>query len=189
MTKLPARTPWGKPDQVKNWADGIAQVSTARHGGLWVSPARRKQMPEAFQRPNGWYEEDCEWSLVVVSFPDEFPAEQVVAARTTAKRWYPDEYMAATGETLTAEDSHVLAERELRVKHASDYIGVCAWGDWAEDVPKGMVKVAAVRGGRDENYQYASNDHATFLIPNDEYDRRGPLGFIVDEARHQRIEQ
>jgi len=54
-----------------------------------------------------------------------------------------------------------------------------AWGDWKEDVPKGLIGVAACYGGR-KNGQYAGNLNY-YLVPNEEYT---DSMFVVDPLRH-----
>jgi hypothetical protein len=49
--------------------------------------------------PN-WYEEDCDWSIVALAFPQFFPEDAVSAALETLKRYKPDlfEQVAAMRE-------------------------------------------------------------------------------------------
>jgi hypothetical protein len=70
-------TPWGHPDQLEIIADGITLYMTPSHGGFKISEARRKAMPEPYRSietfaGGNWYEEDCDWCLLVLSFPEEF---------------------------------------------------------------------------------------------------------------------
>jgi hypothetical protein len=87
-------SPWGLIQQVTQIAEGIWQVSTASHGGLKVSDQRLAAMP-AQQRTtpyshDGWFEEDLDWALVAVSFPEAFRPEDVVMARQSLAQYYPD---------------------------------------------------------------------------------------------------
>jgi hypothetical protein len=71
-------------------APGIVQVSTAGHGGYWLSPERRADMPAQYRdirtfAGGPWYEEDCDWSLVVLSFPEHFDAKTRQAAADTVE--------------------------------------------------------------------------------------------------------
>ena len=79
-------TPWGISDDIKIIADGIRLISTPSHGGIWVSKARLAEMPEKYKTPSSFYkmggqffEEDCEWARVALSFPQFFPGEQTGA--------------------------------------------------------------------------------------------------------------
>ena len=77
-------TPWGVADDVTTLAPGICFVSTPSHGGFWLSPERRAEMPEPYRSiktfaGGNWYEEDCDCALVILAFPDVFPKEQDTA--------------------------------------------------------------------------------------------------------------
>jgi len=70
-------TPWGKAQQVQKIADGIVRYDTASHGGYKISECRRAMMPEPYKSQEtftggNWYEEDCDWCLLVLSFPKDF---------------------------------------------------------------------------------------------------------------------
>jgi hypothetical protein len=70
-------TPWGKRDHSQKVARGIMWYSTPSHGGYHLSQKRLEEMPEPYKSfktfaGKGWYEEDCDWALVVLSFPEEF---------------------------------------------------------------------------------------------------------------------
>ena len=90
---------------------------------------------------------------------------------------------------------NVLPSREEEIdsfmeQHKGDYLTVAAWGDWHKSVPKGMVGVLAVRGGRTRTGQYASSDQRYFLVAGDEYDKRheNEAGcMVVDPARHPEV--
>ena len=75
----PAETPWGTPQDVCIIVDGIVRISTAGHGGYWLSPERNKQVPyqdrlKTFCQNglNGWYEEDEDYVVVEHVFADLF---------------------------------------------------------------------------------------------------------------------
>jgi hypothetical protein len=75
--KKMATTPWGKSDHAQKVARGIMWYSTPSHGGYHLSKGRLKSMPDPYRsfQPwagEGWYEEDCDWALVILSFPEEF---------------------------------------------------------------------------------------------------------------------
>ena len=80
-------TPWGKADGSKVIADGIVAYHTPSHGGLWISDERRTQMPDELRNiptfaGGNWYEEDCDWAIVALAFPQYFPNDQINADRT-----------------------------------------------------------------------------------------------------------
>jgi len=94
MEKVPRNTPWGMADYSRKVADGIWCLSTPSHGGYWVSRERLLQMPPKFRScaycpKNGqWFEEDCSWCGVVLSFPEYFGEEEVQAAKASYELYY-----------------------------------------------------------------------------------------------------
>ena len=83
-------TPWGPAQHVEHIADGIVAVDAAGHGGIHLSRERAAQMRRVFPdfRPftgcYTWWEEDCDAAIVVIAFPECFPADQVARAREFA---------------------------------------------------------------------------------------------------------
>ena len=100
-------TPWGTAQHSKRYARGIVFYSTAGHGGLHVSPGRNMQVPEALRIADGWYEEDCDCALVIVAFPQFFPAEEYAAAIQSVRDWHPDRYEKHFGVELRADESYM----------------------------------------------------------------------------------
>ncbi len=80
-------TPWGHADHVKDIGAGILAVTTPSHGGYFVPPELYAQMPPDLRHnPYGkgtWFEEDCEWSLVALAFPQYFNSVAIIAAVDT----------------------------------------------------------------------------------------------------------
>ena len=64
-------SPWGQIDGIEELADGIVQVFTPGHGGIWLSPERLAAMPAEQRSTDGWYEEDCEAVFPLARFLDE----------------------------------------------------------------------------------------------------------------------
>jgi hypothetical protein len=178
--KAPKYSPWGPVDQVRQLDVGILEIGTPSHGGLKLSPKLNKEMPAASRRKGGWYEEDVEWSLVALKFPGVFSPADVGHAIQTAKDWLPKEYEAITGEKVSVRESRKLQQEQAQRETRTKFVTRAAWGDWAEDVPKGMVKVLA----RKES----TGVEAEFLVPKSEYVSQVPgFGFIVDEKRYKRV--
>jgi hypothetical protein len=79
------KTPWGTADFATEYAPGITFFETPGHGGFCLSPERNAEVLAKFPgfRPFsgavGWYEEDCDWSAVALTFPDLFPGFLVQA--------------------------------------------------------------------------------------------------------------
>ena len=63
------KTPWGYSDSSEAIAEGIAWYGTPSHGGYHLSMARNAEVHDAWRRPDGWYEEDCDWCMVALTFP------------------------------------------------------------------------------------------------------------------------
>lgn len=53
-------TPWGRSSSGTTFAQGIVFYHTASQGGFKVVKKLNQQIPAAFRRFNGWYEEDCD---------------------------------------------------------------------------------------------------------------------------------
>jgi hypothetical protein len=90
-------TPWGISQDSEKIAVGINSYSTAGHGGIKVSNGLYAAMPNDIKAHGsdyrkGWFEEDCEWALVVAAFPKKFNENYVYYALGTLSRWYPDIY-------------------------------------------------------------------------------------------------
>ena len=74
------QTPWGKSDDDgQSYGPGVTFYSTPGHGGFRVLARVRAQWPAALRdfpsTASGWYEEDCEWAIVVLAMPERFSAE------------------------------------------------------------------------------------------------------------------
>ncbi|OPY01542.1 MAG: hypothetical protein A4E61_01597 [Syntrophorhabdus sp. PtaB.Bin184] len=70
MSTAPHHSPWGPVQDAFVLADGIVQVSTASHGGIWLSPERQKELryKENFLKSTEWWEEDCDWAVPYAFF-------------------------------------------------------------------------------------------------------------------------
>ncbi len=84
---MSTQTPWGKSQSKRKIASGIIFYSTASHGGFHLSPKRLKQMPfylrnfRGFCGKEGWYEEDCDYNIVICAFPQYFTKEDLERAQ------------------------------------------------------------------------------------------------------------
>ncbi len=193
MSMIGKGSPWGAIDSENVVAEGITFVHTPGHGGYKLSRERNAKVDSAWRKPGGWYEEDCEWAIVALTFPDVFPAEHngtdlVALTHQTAKNYYPDEYAAATGNTVLVQESYVLRQRAFRAGTEDDLVTISAFGDWAEWVPAGMVGVFAVVGGRGALPTSRVNEQGRYyLVPAAAYRNRPEFGFIVDPAVHAQV--
>lgn len=162
------RTPWGPAQDIKELAEGILDIGTASHGGIKLDAARNAIVPESFRRAGGWYEEDCEWALVAMVFPEAFSEKDREAARYRVRNDYPEAFEELTGEKPTVENSRVLAERAFKAATFEKFVVCCAYGDWHEKVPAGMVGVIARRA--------SDQKEIGLLVPSEAY--RQP--FVVE---------
>ena len=87
-----ANTPWGISDSSERIAPGIMRYDTPSHGGFHLSAKRQAEMPEALRVEGGWYEEDCDWALVILGFPQFFSKEDSEAAKESARTWNTEAY-------------------------------------------------------------------------------------------------
>lgn len=71
-TDRPTSSPWGGVQGGDELAPGIWMVHTAGHGGIKLSAERNRLVPDYMRAEGGWYEEDCDWAIVAVVFPEPF---------------------------------------------------------------------------------------------------------------------
>jgi hypothetical protein len=70
---------------------------------LHLPPERVAEMPKPLREfkpwagPN-WYEEDCDWCVVALAFPQFFPDEAIPAALATLKHYKPELYEQVVAE-------------------------------------------------------------------------------------------
>lgn len=143
---------------------------TPGHGYLIPAQADNDRVP-AFIR-NREYEEDCAFTIPIVFNPHLFTDEVVTAATDTFKNWFPHDYERAFNTTLQPGESTMKDDYFFKPNaNIGKYTPNCAWGDWHEGVPKGMVLVSA---GRVHEIKRATirkydDDEKYFLIPKEEY--------------------
>ena len=85
-------TPWGVSNGAgEQIAPGIVWYDTAGHGGFHLSPERhaavKQRFPDftTFGGDGPWYEEDCDWAVVVFTFPEQFDAKTRTRAWEVAR--------------------------------------------------------------------------------------------------------
>lgn len=86
-------TPWGKVQSAKDVAPGITRIETASHGGYRLNSVANAKVELALRKGTfeglgmkGWYEEDCDWAIVVYTFRQHFDAIEYEAAMKTLKQ-------------------------------------------------------------------------------------------------------
>lgn len=88
-------TPWGVADSVEVAGDGVVFYGTPSHGGYHVTGAALERIPPQFREAScapgwfGWFEEDVDWAIVAVYFPEYFPPDAQDHARATLERYRP----------------------------------------------------------------------------------------------------
>jgi hypothetical protein len=92
---MATQTPWGLSDAQHNFRRGIISYETPSHGGFHVSKTLNTQVHPIWRDAKGWYEEDCAWSIVVLTFPSSFSVDKVREADGCAQRWFPEKYKVA----------------------------------------------------------------------------------------------
>ncbi|MFN7092118.1 MAG: DUF7007 domain-containing protein [Allorhizobium sp.] len=176
-TRMSTSTPWGGSQMAVIYAEGVVAHSTAGHGGFHLSADRNSKVHSLLRKVTPWYEEDCEWAIVALSFPELFTGYERAAAEKTIRNTWPDEWEAIHGAELTEGESWVKDRRAFDRRHAADHVVISAI---FSDQHPGMTEVMAVVGGHGR----ADKDERRFLIPSDEYAGRSRFGFVIDPNRH-----
>lgn len=171
---MSTETPRGEAQTTDVHAEGVAFHSTASHGGFKLD-TERNALVHPLWRNDGFYEEDCEAAIVIVTFPELFSAEIAAAAHKTAKNWFPEAYEQIFGVTLRPGESITKDEQDFRRQHAEDWIVISAI---TSQHRPGFIECVATKGG----VRGRDSEHC-FLVPATEY-RQGRHGFIIDRARH-----
>ena len=173
-------TPWGKSQTATIYASGIVFHSTAGHGGFKLDRARNQAMPAALRIAGGWYEEDGAWARVAAAYPDLFTYREQASADRILRDWCPDGWEAVHGRALAPGESFCRERDEFARRHAHDWVVISARTSSAH--PE-YVEVIASPGGRRD----ASPTRA-FLVPAEDYARRGRHGFVIAPDSHREIE-
>ncbi|MGY4567060.1 DUF7007 domain-containing protein [Bradyrhizobium sp. USDA 3256] len=171
------RTPWGISQGSTVYAEGVASHSTAGHGGFMLSAERNRIIHHMLRSKCGWYEEDAEWAIVAITFPDIFTAFERRCAATTIKDSWPDAWEAISSTILQPGESREKDRRGFEQAHARDWIVVSAI---TSRHASGFVETVATLGGK----RGPGTEERRFLVPSNEY-HVGGFGFVIDEARHQ----
>lgn len=173
-------TPWGWSQMATVYAEGVVSHVTASHGGFHLSPERNAQVHTALRSSDCYYEEDCCWAAVAITFPDLFTGYERRIADATCKTWQPDAWEAIHGVVLAPGQSHVKDRRAFERDHTHDWVVKSAL---RSDQHPEMTEVIATRGGNRGN----GAEERRFLVPSSEYEV-GRFGFVIDETRHQAYE-
>jgi hypothetical protein len=149
---------------------------TASHGGFHLAIDRNAKVHPMLSSSDGFYEEDCCWAAVAVTFPALFTTYERHVAEKTLKDCEPDAWEAITGVVLAPGESLKKDRRSFEAAHAGDWIVLSAL---RSDHHPGMTEVIATRGGKRDPHA----EERRFLVTSVEYEV-GRFGFVVDERRH-----
>lgn len=177
QTRVSASTPWGGSQVTVIYADGVVAHSTAGHGGFHLSADRNAKVLPLLRKDIPWYEEDCEWAIVALSFPELFTGYERSIAEKIIRNTWPDEWEGIHGSKLTEGESWIMDRRAFDQRHAADHVVISAI--FSDQHPE-MTEVVAVVGGN----RRTDEDERRFLVPRDEYAGRGRFGFVIDPVRH-----
>ncbi|XAI97217.1 hypothetical protein [Dolichospermum phage Dfl-JY45] len=145
------RCPWGVIEEVTDVAPGIVFVTTSTHGGYRLSPGRVSAIDPRWGVSGPWFNEDDEWAIVALTFPEAFAAaaaEAVEHAHAIARAWKPDAYEAVTGRAVTPGQSPGRDAVRFITEHPDGLWCRAAQGDAFGLVPKGYVAVEAETDSR-----------------------------------------
>lgn len=179
--KRPKRSPWGPIDHWREIAPGIAEVGTPGHGGIKLSRGRNARIPADVRRKGGWYEEDVDWSIVAVFFPEAFSPDEVKQAASALKNYHPEAFTMLTGNEVKPHESRELRRRRFEEESAGRFVVHSAYGSWHERVPEGYVGVVARRDDGAEGWwlvsskRYRQSREFGYVIPEHEEDDREPV--------------
>lgn len=171
-----AQTPWGMSQSATVYTEGVESYSTAGHGGLKLSAERNSKVHSLLRAEGGWYEEDCAWAIVAITFPDFFTGFERRCAECSIKDSWPDAWEMIFGVVIEPGESYQKDRRAFHETHGGDWIVVSAINS-AQTM--GFVECVATPGGQ----RGAGTEERRFLVPADEY-AVGRFGFVIDPSRH-----
>ncbi|NTE56591.1 hypothetical protein G6M78_16065 [Agrobacterium tumefaciens] len=177
QTRMPASTPWGASQMAVIYAEGVVAHMTAGHGGFHLSAGRNARIHPVLRKHMPWYEEDCEWAIVAISFPDLFTGYERSLAEKTVRNIWPDAWETICSCSLADGESWAKDRRAFDQRHEADFIVTSAI---RSDHHPGMTEVVARLGGN----RIRDGEERRFLVASDEYAGRGRFGFVIDLARH-----
>ena len=127
QTAQPKRSPWGEVQYGTELANGIWTVGTAGHGGYKLSSERNALVNEAWRASDGWYEEDVDFVIPCLTFPDELGGDDEKYGldyfNRVARDYRPDQWEKVTGLTILPGESYQrdrdLFEEATKTKHVT----------------------------------------------------------------------
>lgn len=186
-TTIPTSSPWGAVQHADTLGPGITSVSTASHGGIHLDAWRVAQLPPALQTKRGqWFEEDVDWCIPAVAFPQHFDRDRQTAI-DTLRNWLPDLYEAHFNEVLPVGASMRKDERTFYARHANDLVVTSAFGsaharELLPDIAIAdrQVMVIARTNVGVPGAPLVPGKEAVFLVDGERYDRRDGPSYVID---------
>jgi hypothetical protein len=107
-------TPWGPAQSATEYGPGVTFYTTASHGGFHLTEEALARMPKPLDALGtwagpGWYEEDCDWVLVAIAFPDLFSDDELFSAVRQAMN--PPSYMKGVDAWLAKPEAKPIRDR------------------------------------------------------------------------------
>jgi hypothetical protein len=177
QTRISANTPWGGSQMAVVYAEGVVAHLTSGHGGFHLSADRNARVHPLLRKDTPWYEEDSEWAIVAISFPDLFTTYERSMAEKIFRNTWPDVWEKIRGCSLAEGESWAKDRRAFDQRHAADFVVTSAI---RSEQHAGMTEVVAIVGGGCIH----GGEERRFLVASDEYAGRGRFGFVIDLARH-----
>lgn len=177
QARMSCSTPWGASQHATIYADGIVFHTTSGHGGFHLSFEHNGKVLEALRNASGWYEEDMEWAIVALTFPDVFTTFERTCADETLRNAWPSEWERIHGRRLEPGESWSKDKAAFERTHVHDWVVASAITSTHH---AGFVEVVARRS----RASTAQDEERRFLVPKAEYETRGRLGFVIDSERH-----
>lgn len=181
MIAAPNTSPWGKVEEARYLGSGAWSVSTGRHGGILLDAVRTAAMPGWMQAASytgaSAYEEDCDWSLVALRFPELFDGCDIYLALRIARQWHASDELTGFlgGEGLAA----VAVADAWRRSHAADWL-LQSTASMPSSAPRGAVYARLRNIGDGSEWALWLRDHPPRVI-----DTQSLLGLRLepDEVR------
>lgn len=178
QSREPSWTPWGGSQLTTIYGEGVVKHMAAHDGGFQISPERNAKVLPSLRKNSGWYEEALEWSILAISFPELFTTSERSNADDTIRDIWPQIWEEIHGRIPVAGESWAEGRANFERCHAQEFVVIAAV---RSDFHFGMTEVVASMGGR----RTRDHEKRRFLVPCDEYARRGRHGFVIVVERHQ----
>lgn len=181
-------TPWGPSHIAVAYGVGIVSHQTASHGGFALSKERNAGIPASLRTKEGFYEEDCAWAAVAVTFPDLFTDLEKRRADEVLRQVYPDAWEALHNTFLQRGQSRARDRQRFDADNADRWVVISAI---LSNQHPGYVECIATLGGRRPSNTGLKAGQGPverrFLVAEERYDI-GLHGFVIDEDEDLRYD-